>query len=652
MVAPDEALLARAQQGELLMSIADGVCCETGETFFQNLVERLARTLDVRYAFVSELTRGGTHFRSRAFWERGRLAPNFEVPLEGTPCQGVLCGEDAFYPKGLQQCFPRDGVLVDWRAESYGGVPMVDHSGSVVGHFAFVHDQPLGDVDVVLSVMRIFAKRAVVEIERQVADDARREAEARLAGIVTGAADAILTFDADGRIELANPSAARALRCGVVELVGRSLWDFATEEGASALRAALRRLAEAPDARVFAGEEEVLVARRANGEPFALESSVSRSDGNGRSLYTLIFRDVEDRREVEREIARLRTQTEMLREEIDAMHGFEEIVGRSPALQRSLAQLDLVAGTDATVLIRGETGTGKELVARALHARSGRASRPLVKVNCAAIPAGLVESELFGHEKGAFTGATERRIGRFELAQQGTIFLDEVGELPPEAQVKLLRVLQEREFERVGGQTTQKADVRVIAATNRDLEKAIAEGRFREDLFYRLNVFPLQLPALRERAEDVPLLAHFFVARHAPRIGRRATGVSKAALSRLSEYAWPGNVRELENVIERALILSPAAAGEIGSGVLDAVLADTRASRAPASAAAPAAGREPASAAETPTATLEQVERQHIEATLDACGWRVEGAGGAAERLGLAPSTLRSRLQRFGIRRG
>jgi transcriptional regulator with GAF, ATPase, and Fis domain len=269
-----------------------------------------------------------------------------------------------------------------------------------------------------------------------------------------------------------------------------------------------------------------------------------------------------------------------------------------------------------------------------------------VKVNCAAIPAGLVESELFGHEKGAFTGASERRIGRFELAQQGTIFLDEVGELPPEAQVKLLRVLQEREFERVGGHVTHKADVRVIAATNRDLEKAIGEGRFREDLFYRLNVFPLELPPLRERAEDLGLLANFFVARHAPRIGRRAAAVAKAALPRLAAYAWPGNVRELENVIERALILSPQAAPELAAEVIDGVLAGTagaqrRAAQAPARAA---------SAADFGT-TLEEVERRHIEATLVACGWRIEGAGGAAERLGLAPSTLRSRLQRFGIRR-
>jgi PAS domain S-box-containing protein len=633
------------------MQIADGVCCETGEVFFRNLVERLARALQVQYTFVSELTRGGSHFRSRAFWERGRLGENFEVPLEGTPCCDVLRGKPSFYPDRLQQCFPEDRVLVDWRARSYGGVPMIDHSGRVVGHFAFVHDEPIAEAEAVLAVMNIFAKRAAVEIDRQAADEARRRVEARLQGIIEHAADAILSFDPEARIDLANPSAARVLRCRTEDLVGRSLWEFTAESGASALRAALAHLAEAPGSRVFAGENEGLEARRADGELFRFESSISRSDAGASPRFTLIFRDLEARREEERELARLRRQTEALRDEIDALHGFDEIVGASPALRDVLRQVELVAATDATVLIRGESGTGKELVARAVHARSPRSAAALVKVSCAAIPAGLLESELFGHERGAFTGATERRSGRFELAHQGTIFLDEIGELPAEAQVKLLRVLQEREFERVGGQVTLRADVRVIAATNRDLEGAIAEGRFREDLFYRLHVFPVLLPPLRERPDDIPLLAQYFVARHAPRIGRRAIAVAPAALARLSAYPWPGNVRELENVIERALILAPAEAEEIGAGLLDSLLTGApvpgaspgQAQRAPTR-AAPAA--EPGSAL-----TLEELERRHIEATLGEVDWRIEGPGGGAERLGLAPSTLRSRLQKLGIRR-
>jgi transcriptional regulator with GAF, ATPase, and Fis domain len=297
------------------------------------------------------------------------------------------------------------------------------------------------------------------------------------------------------------------------------------------------------------------------------------------------------------------------------------------------------------VLLLGETGTGKELIARAIHSRSARRNRPLIKVNCAALPSGLVESELFGHELGAFTGATARRIGRFELAHGGTIFLDEVGELPPDAQAKLLRVLQEHEFERVGGAKTIRVDARVIAATNRDL--AQAADRFRPDLYYRLNVFPVRLPPLRERVEDVALLVHYFVERYAAKIGRAIERVPQEAMRRLMAYPWPGNVRELENVIERAVILSPGPELQIAPEVLSAP--------PPAPVSTAAAAPPPAPAALRPqggTAPLEEVERQHIVATLEHTRWRIEGPEGAARLLDMHPSTLRSRMHKLGIRRG
>src|SRR5206468_2097412 len=254
--------------------------------------------------------------------------------------------------------------------------------------------------------------------------------------------------------------------------------------------------------------------------------------------------------------ARLEHENVYLQEEIHREHNFVEMVGSSPALLAVLRQVDRVAPTDSTVLVSGETGTGKELIARAIHDRSARRGRPLVKVNCSAISAGLVESELFGHVKGAFTGAIERRIGRFELADGGTIFLDEVGELPPETQVKLLRVLQEREFEPVGSNRTVRVDVRIIAATNRNLHEAVEAGRFRADLFYRLNVFPLAVPALRERPSDIPLLAMFFLARFAKKFGKRIENVRDDTMQRLVQYSWPGNVRELQNIVERAVVLT------------------------------------------------------------------------------------------------
>jgi PAS domain S-box-containing protein len=630
----------KRQPDSLLEALADGLEGRVGEGFLAGLVQALAELLGVSYAFLAELTQGGTHFRTLALWQRGALGPNLEVPLDGTPCEAVLQGECCFHPDRLQELFPRDLGLVDWGARSYGGVPMLDSQGQVVGHLAFFHDAPLQDGAQALAAMRIFAKRAVAEIERLRVDRELRASERRLASIMESATDGIMSYGADGCIVLVNESASRTLRAPVSEIVGTPIWRFSTAEGRAATEAVIQRLERTPGSRFYAGPEAGLRGTRADGTTYAFEATLSRSEAGGQPLYTVIFRDLDERQKEERELARLREQSDYLREELQQVHNFEEIIGRSPALGRLLRDVESVAATETGVLIQGETGTGKELIARAIHARSRRAQRPLVKLNCAAIPAGLVESELFGHEKGAFTGADARRIGRFELAAGGTLFLDEIGELPLEMQSKLLRVLQEREYERVGGSQTLSADVRVIAATNRDLPAMIAAGRFRSDLFYRLNVFPVVVPPLRERAEDVSLLASFFIARQAPQIGRAATRLSAAARERLVRYAWPGNVRELENVIERALILTRADAEELD--VSEALLLT------PPS-AEPAVRLAPAPAAPLPS--LEAVERRHILATLDATGWRIEGAGGAAARLGLRPSTLRSRMQKLGIRR-
>jgi transcriptional regulator with GAF, ATPase, and Fis domain len=340
--------------------------------------------------------------------------------------------------------------------------------------------------------------------------------------------------------------------------------------------------------------------------------------------------DITDRVLAERDKARLQQQNLYLQEEIKADHNFDEILGQSPALTAVLDQVRRVAPTDSTVLVTGETGTGKELIARAIHSNSQRKDKPLIKINCAALPAGLVESELFGHEKGAFTGALARRIGRFELAQVGTLFLDEIGEMPADAQAKFLRVLQEREFERIGGTVSIKVDVRVIAATNRDLMKAVQEKTFREDLYYRLNVFPVRLPPLRERTADIPLLAHFFLDKFAMRIGKRLSGIDSRTMQRFLAYSWPGNIRELENILERAVIL---AQGDVLETSPDFLGTST-----------------PALPRQGP-ADLVTLERDHILATLEQTGWVIDGPRGAAKILGLHPNTLRSRLKKLGIRR-
>ena len=319
-------------------------------------------------------------------------------------------------------------------------------------------------------------------------------------------------------------------------------------------------------------------------------------------------------------------------------HDFEEIIGDSPELLKLLDRVQSAAPTDANVLIIGETGSGKELVARAIHSRSARQSGPLVKVNCGAIPSGLVESELFGHVKGAFTSASERRIGRFELANNGTLFLDEVGELPLETQVKLLRVLQEQEFEPVGSSRTVKVNVRIIAATNRDLEKAVQSGGFRSDLYYRLNVIPLRVPALRERRSDIPEMAMAFLQQSSRRMGKPVQSVSRETMRLLVDYSWPGNIRELQNVIERGVALSKGSILTLGSDLLPIEVSDT--------------GLEEDSVAETNHIdSLEEVQRQHILRVLGRTGGVISGPRGAGAILRLHPNTLRSLMNRLGIRR-
>ena len=329
---------------------------------------------------------------------------------------------------------------------------------------------------------------------------------------------------------------------------------------------------------------------------------------------------------------RLQRENVYLEEEVRAEHNFGDIVGESAALRRVLKEVETVAPTDSTVLICGETGTGKELIARALHELSPRQGRTFVKLNCAAIPTGLLESELFGHEKGAFTGAISQKVGRFELAHQGTIFLDEVGDIPPELQPKLLRVLQEQEFERLGSTKTLRVDVRLVAATNRDLARMVADGTFRADLYYRVNVFPVVLPPLRERPEDIPRLVRHFTQRFARRMGRHIETVPSVVMDALVRYPWPGNVRELQNVIERAVILSPGPSLQVPPG-------DLQPAATQAAAPAPA------------TVTLADAEREHILGALRETGWVVGGPKGAAARLGMKRSTLFKKMQKLGISR-
>jgi PAS domain S-box-containing protein len=591
----------------------------------------------------------GTRFKMLAVWERDHFGTNIELPLQGTPCESVLHGQVAHHSQGLCALFPEDKGLVDWHAESYCGVPVFDSEGRVFGHVAIIDDKPMPDGSRGIGVMRIFAARVRAEVERLRTEEALREANQRLAqseerfrDLFEEAPIAYVHESLDSRFIRANRTALRILGMKPEEvpgMVGRSLVPNTAD--------AQRRLHEALDSIGRGTDTSGIVlelSRKDDGGPVWIEWW-SRPEPGGDYTRTM-FIDITDRVLMEQERGRLETQNEYLREEIKQSHNFEEIVGKSPALSAVLDKVRLVAATDSTVLILGDTGTGKELIARAIHSASGRRDRPLIKVNCAALPAGLIESELFGHEKGAFTGATEKRTGRFELANGGTILLDEIGEIPPEVQLKLLRVLQEREFERIGDSRSIKVNIRVIAATNRDLNQAVADGKFRRDLFYRLNVFPLVVPPLRDRREDIPLLVHYLVRRYASRIGRNINRIPADTMARLVAYSWPGNIRELENVIERAVILSPESDLDLLPELLPSVTVPSQDRTA-------WLARMPSDKLDSTQSgcSLAENEKGLILAVLKQTHWRIEGPSGAAAILKLNPSTLRSRMKKLGVER-
>jgi len=509
----------RRRTENLLRAVTEGTASVTGRAFYESLVRHLATSLEISHAFVTEC-REDNRARVRAFWQRGQFGETFEYELE-KPCMDVVQGQERLYAESVRRLFPANKVLADLGVESYLGVPTVSSAGRIMGHLVVLDVKPIEEDPLWISVLRTFASRAAVELERERAEEK--------------------------------------------------------------LRAAL-------------GEVEALKTR-------------------------------------------LEAENVYLQEEIRTEHHFDEIVGKSPALLAALHKVELVGPTDSTVLIVGETGCGKELFARAVHSRSKRAGRPLVKVNCGAIAPGLVESELFGHVKGAFTGAVEKRTGRFELANGGTIFLDEISELPLEAQVKLLRVLQEQEFEPVGSSRTIRVNVRVIAATNRDLEQAVLDGKFRDDLLYRLNVFPIHVPPLRERRSDLSLLVGFFTASLARKLGKPVKGFNARSMERLLQYSWPGNVRELQNVVERAAILSPGPVLELeGSLLAHSSSPVGRSPESPLASAGPGANER-----------LQEVERSHIISVLRTTGGVIGGGKGAAAILGLHPNTLRSRMKKLGI---
>jgi formate hydrogenlyase transcriptional activator len=626
--APGATFEANVNEIELLRSIAEGTASSTGDDFFRNLVRHFAEAIGMRHSFVSAF-QGGELLRTLAFWSNGQFAANVECELSGTPCEEVIQGQNRFIPSGVQAKF----AAREKGIEAYFGVPLKAQNGQVLGHLCAFDEAPHAADPRTLYLFQIFAGRAATELERLHTDKELREKEEQLRDLFEEAPIAYVHEAIDTRIIRANRAALRILGVKPEEvpfIYGRTLIPDRPDA-----QRQLKRALESVERRTETSGLVLELRRRDDGRQIFIQWW-SKPDPSGTYTRTM-FVDITDQILLEREKERLQAQNIYLREEIKSVHDFEEMVGSSPGLVGVLRDVQRVAPTDATVLIMGETGTGKELIARAIHSASNRADKPFIKINCAALPAGLIESELFGHERGAFSGAIQRRIGRFELANGGTIFLDEIGEVSGDVQVKLLRVLQEQEFERIGGNQTIKCDVRVIAATNRDLPMVVASGAFRADLFYRLNVFPVKLPPLRDRAEDIPLLAQFFVQKYASKVGRQVNAIEGKAIDRLLRYDWPGNIRELENIVQHALILSSTPVLSIGENVLPVTTQ--------------AAGRAPPTRPVGGAIDLDSIQREHILTTLRQTDWVVEGNLGAAVKLGMKPATLRYRMKKFGISR-
>ncbi len=622
---------------ELLTHLLKGTSTNVGEDFFRSLVKHLCLAIQVKGAWIADFDEEQRMLRSRAFWSGDHYVDHYDYAIEGTPCELVYKNKDFFHvPERVIEIFPNDPDLPPLDAVSYMGVPLFAADGhKVVGHLAVLHDQPLELNRELLDVFSIFADRASAELRRLKQEQITREHREQLNKLMESAMDSIITMDDHFHVVELNPSAKRLLMFDNYKGIDFTQWIHPDHRDKFArLSDTLKTL---PEGSQHSWVPKGIILRNAERQLIQAEASLCCYSIDKKIYHSLIIRDINDKLEAEEKISKLTSETHYLKQLIAEDRHNLEIIGQSEAILNVLQQVKQVAPVDTTVLIFGETGTGKELFAQAIHQQSRRMAGEFIKVNCAAIPASLMESEFFGHEKGAFTGATSKREGRFALADNGTIFLDEIGELSLDLQAKLLRVLQEGEFEPVGSSKTKKVNVRVIAATNRDLLAMIKEAKFREDLFYRLCVFPIHLPALRERGDDCILIANSFLMRFAQKFGKKVAPLSPTEEQIVRSYSWPGNIRELQNIIERSVILAHDHT-QIRIRI-DGFTPTYKEARVQESDRILTIGE------------LEQIEKDNLRKALDACRWKVSGKGGASELLGIKPTTLSSRIKALGLRK-
>jgi transcriptional regulator with GAF, ATPase, and Fis domain len=609
----------------------------TGEEFFRQLVKGISTALNVDAVWIAEFHKGQNSMTTMAFVHHGNYLTNFTYLLDNTPCERVInSGKLVHYAERLIDLFPLDlKMLSKFKSESYVGSSLHDVNGEVIGNIAILDSKPIAVTDDISTIIRIIKSRAEAELQRLRREKEILQRENQLRGLINGVQDLLINLDHRGKIVMLNAVAETTLEIESQQN-GLHISQFLTDNSKSKLLSLIEKLGLHSDEN-YLWIPDCLEIKPPTADGFKAEGTLSRYELDEKIYYTLVLRNQDDKAEANDRIKQLVDETEYLRVELEEIKEANQLVGESNAMKRLLQNVYMVAHTDATVLINGETGTGKELVARHIHQISARKNKPMVAVNCGAIPASLMESEFFGHAKGAFTGATAERKGRFQLADGGTIFLDEIGELPLDLQVKLLRVIQEGELEPVGSSKTIKVDVRIIAATHRNLFELIKENKFREDLYYRLNVFPIEVPPLRERNDDVILIANTFINKFGKRNNKKIAPLSDLQKVLLKSYAWPGNIRELQNIIERSVILSV-------NGVLD--INTTLGIPLPP----PVTITVPQEERILTKDELIEFEKQNIIRALKATNWKVSGKDGAAALLHMVPSTLSSRITALGIK--
>ncbi len=620
-----------------LKRIVEGTSDFTGETFFRLLVKNLAEALGAHGVWVTELVKDKNRLRALAFWLNDHYVDEYEYDIPGTPCEPVLESENICHvPEDVINLYPDDPDLPGLNAVSYMGLALRDENGRVLGHLALLDNKPMAELPEAFAIFKIFASRAAAEMRRMRYEKMLIENEAKLNRLVNGAQEALVEINDEFLITQANKAAEITFAIKDKNLTGKHIKIFFDGESFQKIVQSVNRMEKQPALYTSTFIQNYLQCITTDGKTFPAEVTISKYRFNNRDYHALFLRNMSERVKAQEEIKQLSTEATLLREQIRTIH-FDHIIGESPEILKALQAVEQVAPTDSTVLIRGETGTGKELFALAIHKASNRRNKPMVALNCAALPSELVESELFGHVKGAFTGALNSREGRFLLADGGTIFLDEIGELPLQLQAKLLRVLQEGEFEPVGSSKTQKVNVRVVAATNRALEVEIERGKFREDLYYRLNVFPIDIPPLRARGNDIIVLAEAFLEKYAKRSAVKPPVLNEVNKQQLLAYHWPGNVRELQNIMERCIITSRD--GKINlTGLMPVhdkpknleMNTDERI---------------------LTEAEMQELERQNIMKALNITNWKISGADGAAALLQIPPTTLSSRISKLNIKR-